>query len=574
MTLKLCYLAFTAAAAVSLACAPAANVSNDAPAADSGSISFEDVTAASGVNFTHIAGRTDQKHMPEIMGSGVAIADFNRDGAPDIYLVNSGRMGVLERPEEARDKLFLNDGKGNFRDASAEWNVGGTGYGQGIAVGDFDNDGWPDVFLTSFEGNNRLLRNTGNSFAEVTPVSGLAGDGQWATSAAFLDYDNDGLLDLYIVRYIIYDPANPRPSYRNRMLIYSTPINYEPVADQLWKNIGGGKFRNVTDEAGIGAARHNGLALGVGDIDLDGDIDIYLANDSDANNLWINDGGTFRDIAQLAGAAYSELGIEEGSMGVDFSDVTGNGRLDIAVTNFQTESTSLYTQIEPLLFKEVSDAIGIGETARQRLKFGIDLFDVDNDGDEDMLVANGHIEDNVELNSDTVTFAQPNTLYEAIGEGRFRDITERAGSALKDVQVSRGLATGDLNGDGLLDFVITNNGGTAQVAFNRSQPTGNFVILWLEGAPANRSAIGARVTARIGDRTIERQVMGAQSYLSISDLRLHFGLGDAEAIDELTIHWPGGDRQSLTSVGHGKFYHIRQGAAPVEFIPGERQILP
>ncbi len=550
---------------------PVSNSNSSTPSA--GPISFEDGTRASGVSFTHVPTRTDQKHMPEVLGSGVAVADFNRDGAPDIYLVNSGALGTDQRSDAARDRLYLNDGKGTFRDVSAEWGVSGRGYGQGVAVGDFDNDGWPDIFLTNFEGNNQLLRNTGTAFQDVTAASGILGDGQWATSAAFLDYDSDGLLDLYIVRYIKYDRNNPRPSYRNRMLIYSTPINYEPVGDQLWKNVGGGKFRDVTAESGIGSAEHNGLALGVGDIDLDGDVDIYLANDSDANNLWINDGGKFRDIAQLAGAAYSSLGAEEGSMGVDFSDVNGDGRQDIAVTNFQFESTALYSQVEPLLFKEVSDAVGVGEAARQRLKFGMDFFDIDNDGDEDLIVANGHIQDNIELSSDTVSFAQPNSLFEAAVDGKFRDITASAGTALADEQVSRGLATGDLNGDGLLDFVISNNGGTAQVAINRSK-AGNFVMLWLEGSDANRSAIGTRVTAKIGGRTIERQVMGAQSYLSISDLRVHFGLGDAETIDELTIHWPGGEPQRMSAVANGKFYYVRQGAEPIEFVPGEKQIQP
>jgi hypothetical protein len=227
-----------------------------------------------------------------------------------------------------------------------------------------------------------------------------------------------------------------------------------------------------------------------------------------------------------------------------------------------------------LLFSELSDAIGVGQTARSRLKFGIDFFDADNDGDEDLIVANGHIEDNVEQNSESVTFAQPNSLYENLGNGKFLDVSEAAGTALRDSQVSRGLATADLNGDGLLDFVVSNNGGTAQVAFNETSPKGNFVSLWLEGVGSNRNAIGARIEAKIGSRSIERQIMGAQSYLSVSDFRVHIGISDAERIDELTISWLGGSRQIITNLEGGKFYYIRENEDPISYVPGDRPIAP
>jgi hypothetical protein len=537
-------------------------------------IIFADATVESAIDFKHLPTRTAEKLLPEIMGSGVAVADFNRDGAPDVLLVNSGAVKASARPADASDRLYLNDGKGVFRDATEEWGLRGTGYGQGVAVGDYDNDGWTDVFLTNFEGNNRLLKNTGSGFVDVTGTSGIVSDGRWTTSAGFFDFDSDGDLDLFIVRYVDFSPDKPHNVYRNRELIYSTPIYYSPASDQLWRNDGNGRFTDVSESAGIASAKHNGLALAIADLDKDGDQDIYVANDTDANTLWLNESGKFKDIAQLAGAAYSETGNEEGSMGSDVTDANGDGRLDIVVTNFQTESTSLYSQIEPLLFKEISDAVGIGESARQRLKFGVDFFDADNDGDEDLLVANGHIEDTVESSSDSVKFAQPNTLYEAFPDGRFVDISASAASALADVQVSRGLATGDLNGDGLIDFVVNNNGGAAQVAFNSTASKRNFVILWLEGTKTNRNAIGTRVVAKIGDRVIERQVMGAQSYLSVSDFHLHFGLGSADKIDELTIYWIGGENQVLTDLVGGKFYHLRQGVQPTTFIPGAARIDP
>lgn len=526
----------------------------------SSNIQFSDATKGSGVSFTHIPTRTENKHLPEIMGSGVAVADFNNDGWTDILLVNSGELDKPTRSAEAKNYLYLNDGKGKFSDKTDEWNLSGVGYGQGVAVGDYDNDGNTDVFLTSFEGDNRLLKNTGEKFEDVTENSGISSDKKWATSAGFFDYDNDGDLDLFVVRYVNFTTANPHKVYRNRMQIYSTPIYYNPEPDQLWENDGKGKFADVTEKVGLGGKNGNGLAIGIGDIDKDGDQDIYVANDSDANFLWINEGGKFKEMAQISGSAYSEIGKEQGSMGVDFSDVDSNDFLDIVVTNFQKEQTALYSQTSKMLFNEVSDAVGIGEAARQKLSFGIDFFDADNDGDEDLLVANGHIEDNVDKNSDTETFPQLNTLYENTGDGKFTDITNNAGKALKDKQVSRGLAIADFDNDGDLDYVIANNGGTAQIALNETKEKGNFVGLKLEGDDkTNRDAIGTRLVAKIGDKTIERQIMGAQSYLSVSDFRVHFGLGKAEKIDELEVYWLGGEKQSLKNIQSGRYYYLKQG---------------
>ena len=315
------------------------------------------------------------------------------------------------------------------------------------------------------------------------------------------------------------------------------------------------------------------MALAIGDIDKDGDQDIYVANDTTPNQLWLNDGsGKFKETGKLSGSAYSEIGKEEGSMGADFSDVDDNTFLDIVVTNFQQETTALYSQTDRLLFKEVSDATGIGETARQRLSFGIEFFDADNDGDEDLLVANGHIEDNIEKNSETLTFGQQNTLYENTESGKFVDVSDAAGEALKDKKVSRGLAIADFDSDGDLDFVLANNGGESQIAFNESNEKGNFIGLWLEGNDKiNRNAIGTRLVAKIGEKTIERQIMGAQSYLSVSDFRVHFGLGNATKIDELEIHWLGGEKQTLRDIQNGKYYYLKQGSDLTDLMIGEKK---
>jgi len=535
-------------------------------------IRFADATAASGVNFQHIPTLTPDKLLPEVMGSGVVIADFNRDGAPDMVLINSGAVGSAERAAEARNRIYMNDGRGKFTDKTDEWKLPSVGYGMGAAIGDFDNDGWTDLFITNYEGNNRLIRNNaGQNFEDITEKSTIKSLGKWASSAGFGDFDNDGDLDLFIVNYVYFDKNSPK-NFRNRIPIYSAPIVFDATPDELWRNDGNGKFTEVSAKVGITDKNGKGLALAIGDIDQDGDADVYVANDTNPSALWLNDGkGNFKDVAPLAGCAYSEGGKEQGSMGADFSDTDDNNLLDITVTNFQEETTSIYSQTQPMLFLEISDAVGIGATSRERLKFGVDFFDADNDGDEDLLVANGHIQDNVEQNSDSITFAQQNSLYENTGGGKFSDISNFSGAALLDVQVSRGLATADFDADGDLDFVISNNGGKAQIGFNETAPKGNFALLWLEGAK-NKSAIGTRIVAKIGNKTIQRQVMGAQSYLSVSDLRVHFGLGEAQAIDELTIYWAGGNRQTINNLGAGKFYFIRENQEPIAFIPGEKQI--
>lgn len=536
----------------------------DNPGTKSSKIKFTDGTESSGIQFVHVPTRTKDKLLPEIMGGGVAVADFNRDGAPDILLVNSGALGKSERPGNSLNFLFMNSGQGKFVNETDKWNLTSTGYGQGVAVGDVDNDGYPDVFLTNYEGDNRLLRNTGDRFEDVTEKAGLRSESKWATSAGFLDYDNDGDLDLFVVRYVDFEIENPHRVFRNRMQIYSTPIYFNPEPDQLLENDGSGNFTDVTEKAGI-TKSGNGLALALGDLDEDGDIDVYVANDSDENHLWINNGsGRFEEIAVTAGTAYSEFGKEEGSMGADFSDTDGNGFLDIVVSNFQDEPTALYAQQEKLLFQNVSNQVGIGQSSLARLSFGIEFFDADNDGDEDLIVANGHIEDNVELNSDSVTFPQQNSLYENTGEGKFVDISTISGNALEDKQVSRGLAIADLDSDGDLDFVVVNNGGKAQVALNETADRGNFAGLWLEGKGSSRTAIGTRLVARIGDRTIRRQVMGAQSYLSISEFRVLFGLGSAEKIDSLDIFWPGAEKQTISNIAAGKYYYLMQDSEIVE----------
>lgn len=546
---------------------------------------FIDGTKQSQIAFQHQAGRTENRWMPEIMGSGVLVADFNRDGSPDLFAINGGKVDQRVRPPGAGNRLFLNDGKGTFRDVSDEWKVPSKAYGMGGAVGDFNNDGWPDIYLTSYGGGDQLLLNNGQGFRDVTASAGIETEGKWSSSAAFLDYDRDGHLDLYVTRYVDYDSATALKSFVNGFHVYSTPLLYNGISDQLWRNKGDGTFVDASESLFSGTSQEQkspdgkkpaqavnqwkGLAVGVGDLNGDDWPDIYVANDTCANLMFINDQkGKFQESARLAGVAYGDTGKEQAGMGVDFSDLDGDSRLEIACTNFQGEPANLFFQSRPQFFVDQTDARGLGRSSRARMQWGIRFFDADNDGDDDLAIANGHLYDQIETMVTGVTFGQPNSLLENDGTGRLNDVSELAGPAFEDRQVSRGLATGDLNGDGRQDLVFSNNAGTLQVALNATTKACSFVSLWLEGKPSNRSAIGTKLNFKIGDRKIQKQVFGGTSYLSASDLRVHVGTGSAKVVDELTVKWPSGTTQVFKGLAADTFYRLEEGGQPETYVPG------
>lgn len=550
-------------------------------------LKFIDATKEANFSFQHQAHYTPEKYLPEIMSGGVLVADFNGDGASDLWCINGGKVTLEgQRADDCQDRLFLNDGRGRFTDVSEAWGLQSlaTGYGMGGAIGDFDNDGRPDVFLTSWMGGDRLLRNTGEQFVDVTAAAGFGSTSAWGTSAGFFDYDRDGDLDLYVVRYVDYSLANAFRCYVNNIHVYCAPL-YTGVPDQLFRNKGDGTFTEVADQAfpaetrkmkadnGIEDLNKNkGLAVGLGDVNADGWPDIYVANDISRNMLYINrQDGTFDEVGREVGVAYGEDGNEQSGMGVAFSDSQGTGRIDIVCTNFQKEPTNLYIQSPQFSFADRSDQKGIGASSRARLSFGTNFFDADNDSDEDLVVANGHIHDNVDVFSSDVTFAQPNSMYEAMGDGKFQDVTTVAGPALQDVQVSRGLATLDFNGDGLVDFVVANNNGSYQLVQNQSTAPGRFIALRLEGQKSNRSGIGAKVSIRLGSRTITRELYGAASYLATNEFIVHVGVGDAAHVDEVRIDWPGSEPQVLPQLETNRYYHVVEGQAARPYVPGKLQ---
>jgi hypothetical protein len=539
-----------------------------------GPVRFEDATARFGLDAQHAATRTAEKHMPEVIGAGVAVADFDRNGAPDVFVVGGGRVEAGPRAAGARDRLFLNDGRGNLRDVSEAWGVGGVGHGMGVAVGDHDGDGWPDLLTTSFGGGLRLHRNTGSGFEDVTERAGLAGDRRWSTSAGFFDADGDGDLDLYVVHYVEFEVATALRCWHNERHIYCSPALYEAEPDTLWRNQGDGTFVDDSEAAGIAAHPAKGLALVLGDVDWDGDVDAFVANDITRNLLFVNDGaGVFEERGRTAGVAYDESGRASAGMGADLSDVDGDGRPDLSCTNFQDETTNVYLQRASGVFRDRSYAIGVGASAQEHLSWGVDFLDVDNDGDEDLFVANGHIDDGIGTVSERVSFAQQNSLFVLEG-GRFEDVSDRAGDGLRLVEVTRGAASADLDGDGRLDLVLSNNGGRARVLRNATEGAeGRAVLLWLEGAPPNTTAIGARVEAEVAGRTLRREVRGASSYASFNDPRIHIGLGGAERTGSVRVRWPSGSVQLLEPLGPGT-YRLVEGEAPVAITPGAAVIPP
>jgi hypothetical protein len=523
-----------------------------------------DVSAATGVTFRHRAVRSPEKQLPETMGAGLALLDFDSDGDLDLYFVQSGAVQSGEDAANRKNELWRNDGRMTFSRVEHAAGADDDGIGQGACVGDIDNDGDPDLFVTNV-GRDVLLVNEGGRFRRAVD-SGIDGS-SWSTSCTFLDADGDGSLDIYAASYVDWNAEgkNPYCGEAGKRRTYCHPSLFLGVRDTLWIGDGKGHFRDATQERGLAASVGKGLGVVVIDPDGDGDTDLYVANDSTPNNLWINDGkGTFSDAALVAGCAVDEEGRPQGSMGVVAGDVTGDGLEDIFVTNLDNEGSTLYvgaTQSPRLAFRDASSSSGLEEPSLAMVGFGDELADFDLDGDLDLVVANGHVLDNIGEIDSSRHHAQSAQLF-SNDHGRFTIVGGEAFPAGAKRLVGRGLAAGDLDGDGDLDVVLTTNDGSPMILCNAGAELRPHVVIVARGTTASRDAIGAHVTLRVGTRVVGRgRVQGARSYLSDGTRQLHFAVPAGTLAVEADVSWPWGAKETWPNLATGKRHVLVQGTS-------------
>lgn len=498
----------------------------------------------------------------ETTGTGVTVFDADSDGDNDVFLVNGTTLEAGDSDRAPLAKLFLND-DGRFKDVAASAGLTRRGWGQGACVGDFDNDGRPDLAVGYFSGPV-LYHNLGRGkFNDVTQSAGLAGNDRWAAGCAFLDYDRDGLLDLFFSSYVDLDLAKtPKPGESSEcnwkgIDVMCGPRGLPRARNTLYRNLGDGRFENVSEAAGIlKPGGRYGLGVVAADFTNDGLTDIYVACDMTPSLLYVNQGdGTFEEVGSLSGTAFNVDGQLQAGMGVSAADYDGNGRLDIIKTNFSGDLPSLYNNEDGVFFEDVSAAAGLGKN--QLLGWGVLFHDFDADGHPDVLMAHGHVYPEVDGAAIGESYRQPTILYRNLGDGRFKDVSAEAGPALQVKRPARGMALGDLTGDGRPEVVIAAVNDRPSVLENVAEP-GTFLRIELEGVQSNRSAIGARVEIDAGGRTQMQQVVGGGSYYSQSEFALYFGLGGLKAVERITVAWPNSKTQAFSEVAAGS-YRLREG---------------
>jgi len=532
------------------------------------SVKFIDIAESAGIDFRHDNAASSEKYLIETMGSGCGWIDYNQDGLLDLYLANGAATRLYKPAHPLRGALYRNNGDGTFTDVTVKAGVGAEGlFGMGVAVGDYDNDGYPDLLVLGY-GRCILYHNNGNgTFTDVTARAGVANAGRWASSAAWFDYDNDGHLDLVIANYIDWSPdrnfwcGDHGPGMRS----YCHPDDYNGEATTLYHNNGDGTFTDVSKQSGVGLKPGNGLGVVTFDYDNDGWQDIFIANDSMANFLFHNNrDGTFREVGYLAGVAVSADGLPEAGMGTDAADTTGKGRMDLIVTHLDSQLARLYQNMGDGTFDDATLRSGLGYATFHMSGFGARFMDYDNDGAPDIFMANGHVLDNIQRYSASVHYAEPKLMFRNLGHGAFKNVSDDLGRDFQLPRVSRGAAIGDFDNDGDLDILVNNNGERPQLLRNDGGNANHWLEILLIGTRSNRDGVGARVKVSAGDLVCVEQRKGGMSYQSAQDLRLHFGLGKHSLVDAVEILWPSGAVTKLAKITGDQIIAVEEGKGLVE----------
>jgi enediyne biosynthesis protein E4 len=524
---------------------------------------FSDVTAALGVNFQYLSSHTSKKYLLETMGSGVALFDYDNDGRLDLFLINAAplkdSMPTDATPQktgpEYWNRLYHQKSDGTFEDVTEKAGLQGVGYGMGVAVGDYDNDGYEDLYVTAY-GGNRLYHNNGNgTFSDVTNKAGVAGSG-WSTTAAWVDLDNDGLLDLVVLRYLKWDfkdifCGEHKAEYR----AYCHPDLFQPISPLVYHNDGGGKFSEVSESVGL-SKPGKGLGIGIADYDRDAHVDLFIANDSMSEFLYHNKkDGTFEEVGLASEVAVDGDGHTYAGMGVDFADYDNDGLPDIVVTDLANQKYALYRNTGNGSFTYATDTSGVGRMTQLHSGWGIRFVDYDNDGWKDLIIAQGHDLDTIELQAPQLRYREPMLLARNTGK-RFADASATAGSVFQQPWVARGLAIGDIDNDGRVDAVVTTNDGGPHILHNDTATNNHWLTLKLVGHKSNRDAIGAEVEVVTAQGRQLAIVTTASSYLSSSDKRVHFGLGVEKSAQTVKIRWPSGILQALSDVAADQILQV------------------
>ncbi len=521
---------------------------------------FSDITKASGVHFSGTADHTSRKYLIETMGSGAALLDYDNDGRLDVFLVNGAPLsdptpkGTIPKKTGPQDwnRLFHQKPDGTFEDVTEKAGLQGAGYGMGVAVGDFDNDGYEDLFVTAYGGNKLYHNNRDGTFQDVTERAGVAGEG-WSTSAAWVDLDNDGLLDLVVLRYMQWDFDDIYcGEHTEGGRAYCHPDTFKPIKPLVYHNDGDGRFSEVGDKIGL-SKPGKGLGIAIADYDRDGHIDLFVANDSMVQFLYRNKGnGTFEEGGLMSQVAVDEDGQTFAGMGVDFADYDNDGYPDLVVDDLANQKYALFHNARDGSFAYQTPASMLGQISMLHSGWGLRFQDFDNDGWKDLLIAQGHDLDTIEKTNPQLHYKEPMLLLRNSGGKKFEDVSAKAGDVFQQRWVARGLATGDIDNDGKVDALVSTNGGPAYLLHNDTSGAGHWLTLELTGHKSNRDAIGAvvKLTAAgiSGTAAQFETVSTAGSYLSSSDKRVHFGLGAATVAGEIEIHWPGGAVQVLKDV--------------------------